>query len=119
MEFMQALDLAVCAIKEQGSELDEIYLYEPSEQVQVYLKDCEGSLQFMSDEPLPEQIFLAACLDKRMRGTSLSLEVIFSASWEVRLRKNQHLKVAWARLGKTAETFLDYTPVGREEVADV
>lgn len=118
MDFMKALELAVCVLKEQGSEIDKIYLYEPSEQVQVYLKYCEGSLQFMSDEPLPEQIFLAACLDKRMRGTSLSLEVIFSASWEVRVRKNQHLKVTRAQLGKTSETFLDYTPVGTEEVED-
>lgn len=118
MDFLRALELAVNVIRDGHKELDEIYLYEPSKQVQVYLKDCEGSLQFMCDEPLPEQIFLASCLDKRLRGTSLSLEVIFSASWEVRLRKNQHLKATMERLGKKGE-FIDYTPVGKEEVADV
>lgn len=119
MEFMQALDLAISVIKEQRDELDEIYLYEVNSQTQVYLKDCEGSLEFNCDESLPEQIYLASFLDKRMRGTCLSLETLFSASWEVRVRKNQHLKVTRKMLEKTAEIFLDYTPVGREEVADV
>lgn len=119
MEFMQALNLAVSVIREQGSELDEIYLYEPSKQVQVYLKDCDGGEQFASDEPLSEQVFLGGIVDNRIVKKQLSLKTLFGTSWEVRLRKNQHLKVAWARLGKTAETFLDYTPVGREEVADV
>lgn len=119
MDFLRALELAVNVIRDEHKELDEIYLYEPSKQVQVYLKDCEGSLQFDCDEPLQGQVFLAAFLDKQLKGTSLSLKVIFSASWEVRLRKNQHLKATMERLGKTSETFIDYTPVGREEVADV
>lgn len=119
MDFMKALELAISVINEQGSELDEIYLYEPNKQVRVYLKDCDGSEQFVSDEPLPEQVFLGGIVDNRIVKKQLSLDTLFSARWEVRLRKNQHLKVTRKMLGKTAETFLDYTPVGREEVADV
>lgn len=118
MEFMKALDLAMNVIREQR-ELDEIYLYEPNTQTQVYLKDVEGSLQFMRDEPLPEQVFLAAFLDKRLQGTRLSLEVIFSSEWEVQLRKSQHLSAKMELLGKTSEAFIDYTPVVERGVADV
>lgn len=123
MDFMKALELVVSVIKEQGSGLDEIYLYERNSQTQIYLKDCEGSLAFERDWSLPEQIYLASCLDKRMRSISLSLNVIFSTSWEVRLRKNQHLKATRRSVvGKAGDNnevvFLDYTPVGRE-VADV
>lgn len=115
MDFMQALDSAVSVIREQGGKLDEIYLYERNSQTQVYLKDCEGSLQFDRDESLPPQIFLASFLNKRLQGTSLSLEVIFSCEWEVRLRKTAHLRVIQ---GKASE-IVDYAPVGKEEVADV
>lgn len=119
MDFLKALELAVGVIRDNAHDgLDEIYLYETSSQTQVYLKDCEGSLQFMSDEPLPEQIFLASFLDKRLQSTYLSLEVIFSCEWEVRLHKTEHFR-AIALQGKTSEMFIDYTPVGREEVADV
>ena len=118
MEFMQALELAVITIRDVRDELDEIYLYEVSSQTQVYLKDCEGSLEFDRDGSLPEQIYLASFWDKRMRSTSLSLNVIFSRSWEVRLQKRQHLKARMELCGKTSETFLDYTPVGTEEVED-
>lgn len=118
MVFMEALELAIYVIRDAHDGLDEIYLYEPSTQTQVYLKDCKGSLQFASDEPLQPQIYLAAFLDKQLKGTCLSLEIIFSASWEVRLRKEQHLKAAMVRLGKTKGEFIDYTPV-KEEVADV
>lgn len=111
MDFMKALKLVVQVIREQR-ELDEVYLYERNSETQIYLKDCEGSVQFMSDEPLPAQIFLASFFDKRLQSTYLSLEVIFSCEWEVRLRKNQHLRVT---IG--SET-LDYIPI-KEEVADV
>lgn len=117
MDFLDALELAMEVIRGQD-ELDEIYLYEPSSQMQIYLKDCEGSLQFVADEDLPKQIFLAAFLDKRLQATSLSLKVIFSKKWEVRLRKTQHLRATLENLGKTKEEFIDYTPVGREEVQD-
>lgn len=118
MDFLKALELAIEVIREQASELDEIYLYEPNKQVQVYLKDCEGGLQFMCDEPLSEQIFLASFLNRHWQSTYLSLEVIFSCEWEVRLRKNQHLRVTRV-LGKATETFLDYIPINKEEVIDV
>lgn len=117
MDFMKALKLVVQVIREQR-ELDEIYLYEINSQTQVYLKDYEGSLQFMSDEPVPPQIFLAYFY-KRSKRTPLSLEVIFSDKWEVRLRKTEHLSAKMANLGKTSEIFIDYTPIGKEEVENV
>lgn len=120
MNFVKALELAVSVIKENAHDgLDEIYLYERSSEAQVYLKNCKGVLEFSCDEPLPEQVFLASFLDKRLQSKCLSLSVIFSTKWEVRLRKKQHLRAIRALLGKTAEVFIDYTPVGREEVADV
>lgn len=118
MDFLKALKLAASVIREQR-ELNEIYLYEISSQTQVYLKNFEGVLEFMRDEPLPEQIYLASFLDKRLQGTCLSLKIIFSASWEVRLRKTEHLKATMERLGKTKEEFIDYAPVNKEEVANV
>lgn len=120
MNFLEALELAVSVIKENARDgLDEIYLYEPSTQTQVYLKNCKGVLEFSCDEPLPEQVFLAAFLDKRLQSKCLSLSVIFSTKWEVRLLKKQHLRAIRAQLGKTAEALIDYTPVGREEATDV
>lgn len=118
MDFIEALKLAVSVIREQR-ELDEIYLYERNSQTRVYLKDCEGSLGFMSDEPLPEQIFLGGIVNDRIVKKQLSLKVIFSNKWEVRLRKTEHLSAKMERLGKTKENFIDYTPVGRKEVQDV
>lgn len=114
MDFVKALELAVSVIKEQR-ELDEIYLYERNSQTQVYLKDCEGSLQFDSDESFPEQIFLAGVVNNRFVKKQLSIETIFSNEWEVRLRKTSHLRIVQ---GKTSE-IIDYTPVDKEEVADV
>lgn len=86
MDFLEALKVAVEVINEQD-ELDEIYLYEPSSQMQIYLKDCEGSLQFMGNEPLPPQIFLASFLDERLRSVCVSIEAILSNKWEVRIKK--------------------------------
>lgn len=119
MEFMQALSLAMSVIKEQQDKLDRIYLYERNSKMQIALTNFDASVEFSYDEPLPEQIYLASFLDENFKSKFITLEVIFSASWEVRLRKNQHLKATMERLGKTSETFIDYTPVDREEVADV
>lgn len=118
MNFLEALKLAVSVIREQRG-LDEIYLYETNSQTRVYLKDCEGSLQFMRDEPLPLQIFLAGVVDNRIVKKQLSIEVIFSKNWEVCLRQSQHLKAQKNYSSKIGEPFIDYTPVGKEEVQDV
>lgn len=114
MNFLEALKLAEKVISEQRDGLDEIYLYERISQSRVLLTDCEGSLEFTSDESLAEQIYLASFLDKRLRSTNLSLAVIFSDDWEVRLRKTQHLKAVLER-GETKEKFLDFAPVGKAD----
>lgn len=119
MEFMQALDLAMSVIREQQKELDKIYLYERNSKMRITLTNFDASVEFSYDEPLAEQIYLASFLDENLKSKFITLKVIFSKSWEVRLRKNQHLKATRSVLGKTSETFLDYTSVGREEVADV
>lgn len=119
MKFLEALRVAVRVIREQD-ELDEIYLYEPSSQMQIYLKNCEGNLEFMLDESLPEQIYLASFLDKRLQATSLSLKVIFSKKWEVRLRKIEHLRAIYEVGSIMEKSFMSYTPVSRErEASDV
>lgn len=116
MNFLEALGLAVKVIREQD-EIDEIYLYEPKSKSQVYLKDCEGSLQFiMVDEILQEQVFLAGILNEKLQKKQLSIATILGASWEVRLRKLEHLRAKIGKIGKTKETFIDYAPIGKEEV---
>ena len=115
MNFLEALQMAVEVIREQA-DLDEIYLYESSSQTQLYLKDCEGSLQFTLDVSLSSQIYLAACFDKRLESTTLNLNMIFSKDWEVRLRKTELLRAKKNYASKTSEPFIDYAPVGKEEV---
>lgn len=114
MNFLEALKTATQVIREQRG-LDEVYLYDRVSQKSVYLKDCEGMLEFDLDESLDKQIFLGSFLDKRLQGTSLSIDTIFSTMWEVRLRKTEHLR-AMRTIGKTSEVFIDYTPADKEEV---
>lgn len=117
MNFLEALKTATQVIREQRQS-DEIYLYEINSQMRVYLKDCEGSLRFVNlidKKPLIPQIFLGGVVDKRERGTSLSLEIVFSDKWEVRLRKTEHLRAELKPLGKTKEQFIDYTPVDKKD----
>lgn len=107
MNFLEALKLAVEVIRQQAN-LDEVYLYEPSSQIQLYLKNFEGVLEFTRDENLPEQIYL-------VQSTALNLNMIFSKDWEVRLRKKEHLRAKKNYASKIGEPFIDYTPVGKEE----
>lgn len=117
MDFMKAMLVAVSVIREQR-ELDEIYLYEPNKQVRVYLKDYEGGLNFKERNIyLAEQVFLGGIVDNRIVKKQLSLDTLFSASWEVRLQKKSHLSAIPKQLSK--EEFIDYAPVNKEEVADV
>lgn len=113
MNFLKALETATQVIREQR-QLDEVYIYEINSKTRVYLKNCEGVLEFGFDELLGEQIFLGSFLDKRLQGTNLSIDTILSASWEVHLRKTEHLRAEPKPLGKTKEQFIDYTPVGKE-----
>lgn len=115
MDFLEALGLAVEVISEQ-ERLEDIYLYEPKSKTQVYLKDCEGSLHFMIDEILQEQVFLAGILNEKLQKKQLSIATILGASWEVRLRKLEHLRAKIGKIGKTKKTFIDYAPIGKEEV---
>lgn len=116
MNFIEALETAVSVIREQQDELNEIYLYERVSQNQVYLKNYNGGLEFARDKYLEKQIYLGAFLDKNLQSTYLRLDTIFSISWEVKLRKNQHLIAIPKQNGKTKEKFIDYVPVGKEEV---
>lgn len=117
MNFMKAMQVAASVIREQQDGLKEIYLYEPNKQVRVYLKDCEGSLNFKKHNIyLVEQVFLAGIVDNRIVKKQLSLDTLFSVSWEVRLSKNQHLSAIPKQNGKTKEEFIDYVPIGKEEV---
>lgn len=116
MNFMKAMQVAESVIREQRDGLNEIYLYERCSQKQVYLKNREGSLDFSRDKYLTKQIYLGAFLDKSLQGTNLSLDTIFSISWEVHFKKNQHLNAIPKQNGKTKEEFIDYVPIGKEEV---
>lgn len=113
MNFLEALKTATQVIREQR-ELDEIYLYDRVSQKSVYLKNCENILEFEFDKYLDEQVYLGSFLDKRLQGTSLSVDTILSISWEVRLRKTEHLRAELKPLGKTKEQFIDYTPADKE-----
>lgn len=113
MNFLEALETATQVIREQR-QLEEVYLYDRVSQKSVYLKDCEGMLEFDFDRFLDTQVYLGSFLDKRLQGTSLSIDTIFSISWEVRLRKSEHLRAELKPLGKTKEQFIDYTPANKE-----
>lgn len=91
MNFLEALKVAVQVIREWRDEIDEIYLYEKNNQVRIYLKDCDGNLRFTLDDILSEQVFLGGVVDDKSCRKQLSLDNIFSASWEVRAQKRQCL----------------------------
>lgn len=114
MNFLEALKTATQVIREQRG-LDEVYLYDRVSQKSVYLKNREGVLEFDLDRYLKQQIYLGSFLDKQLQGTSLSIDTIFSISWEVHLRKTEHLRAELKTLGKTKEQFIDYTPAGKED----
>lgn len=94
MDFLEALSEAVEVISEcekrQDGKLDEIYLYEPISQTQVFLKTMlkEGGGYLIptntidKDLPLLEQVFLGGFFDKGGNSKYLSLDNIFN-EWEV------------------------------------
>lgn len=99
MDFLEALSQAAQIISESNEgknqqELDEIYLYEPRSQTQIFLKTMlkDGRSYLIptnsidKDLPLLEQIFLGGFLDADGLRKDLSLDDIFN-DWEVCIKK--------------------------------